>query len=341
MSKTKNMGPVKRSAWKVYNQVYSLWTTFVGELNNTTAPGLLPHREDSRDFGYNGDGSKDVNYDPANDPVGSQWRFLQMPFNCCVFASAVMAASWQNGVRFSVRWMVKLAKREGYISGNGFSFLRAPKKLARKYGHLPAHYMPDTIGSRTWREYSAWTSEDEELLEVAKQFRIKEYQKINRTSEAKKALKQGFCLCTGSKWYSAMNYLRGFKALVARGSYIGGHAYADTSHENNYFVTTNSFGRDWGRDGQAIDLGLFEAQDYSSYIEAYIDVEPLKCHVAKEFAGKAVKGTGAAIYVLEDGKKRPFAKESQYNAWLKDTNNVSFIPLRDRILNAIPEGKQM
>src|SRR3990167_9270568 len=109
----------KKLFWKVKNLLDVYW-----KQAGVQGLGLLEHRKDDRDklFGWgfsNPNPTKDYTFN------GNNWVFDQNPLNCCVFASNVMASSHQEGKRFSVKFAVKLAKRLGNISGNGFSYLRA------------------------------------------------------------------------------------------------------------------------------------------------------------------------------------------------------------------------
>lgn len=325
--------------WKLYNAVYAWWYKRKGT-------GALPDKKDPRDhwwastLGYS---PKHKELDWAGDGVGEQWRFSQQPINICVFASAVLAASWQNGVRMSVRWFVKLALREGMVSGDGFSYLRAAKKIAKKYGYLPYYYMPDEIDT-SWYEYSHWTPEDEKLLEIAADFKTNDYSRIRTTDQAREALDAGYVLCTASKWYAqTMNWpTPPSYVLLAKSGYIGGHAYPVTGYRDNVFIVTNSFGRSYGNDGQAIDNGLSEAHDYAIWLESFLPAGPLAEHVLKEQDFNIVKGSGPALYLLEGGKKRPFMTAESYTLWrAKEARDPEIVHLRDFVLNSIPLGKEM
>ena len=111
------MNLIDKVIWQAKN-LAEAWKT---RLLQTEPTGCLAHRPKESDFIYHGANIKrspDHNYfTVAND----LWRFDQRPFNICVFASGVMGASFQEGERYSVRFAVQLAKKLGYITGNGVS----------------------------------------------------------------------------------------------------------------------------------------------------------------------------------------------------------------------------
>jgi len=321
--------------WTLYNHLYVLFAS-------SKATGVLPDKKDLRDHLWvQSSGYKKIHLlqDVATNYDVKDWRFDQYPFNICVFASSMMGASWQEGIRFSVRWMVKLARKNRMITGNGFSYLRAPKKLAYHFGMLPYEEMPDEIGSMSWEEYSRWTPEDEELLEVAKHYKISEYTRLTKTEQAYKALDCGYTLHTASKWYSSMMMPKAPRFLLQpAGRKLGGHAYADTGYNDNLFIVTNSFGTDWGDEGQAHDAGLFELHDYGVYVQELLEMKQKLHYYFKYHNNKCVKGTSGTIYLIEDCGKRPFKKWGDYLVWCgkQGISSNSYSLVRDDVLKSIP-----
>jgi len=61
------------------------------------------------------------------------------------------------------KFLVKVGRKLGYISGNGFSYLKAPLKIVTKYGRLPYELMPDETDGQSWEEYSKWDVTTEQL----------------------------------------------------------------------------------------------------------------------------------------------------------------------------------
>jgi len=324
--------------WKIYNHLYVL-------IASEDETGVLPDRVDLKDHLWvNSKNGRQHDYiDLASHHTVKDWRFDQYPFNICVFASSMMGASWQEGIRFSVRWMVKLARREGHITGNGFSFLRSPKKLAKKYGMLPYEEMPDEIGAMSWQEYSKWTPEDEKYLEIAEKYKIKEYLKITDTNQAIFALEDGYALSTASKWYAGMNSpQKPDYVLLRSGRYMGGHAYSETGYALNLFKMTNSFGKDWGYEGQAMDTGLFEIHDYSVWVQSKLEMWQKLNYLNTYHNGKCIKGRAGTIYLLVKGNKKPFKTWDEYLVWCgkQGINSNSYSLVREDVLKALPTSKK-
>ena len=325
------MKTLNKIYWHIKNIIYS-WGS---------GSGILPTKKDDRDRLWSGIGYKrkhDI-VDLAKTYVTKLWRFIQNPFNICVFAAAMLAASCQDGIRWSVRWMVKLAVREGrMVYRNGFSYLRAPKKLAKKYGMLPYELMPDET-NMSWREYCKWTPEDDKLLKVAEKYKISEYKKIRTTSQAYVALDKGYTLCTGNTWYSGMFNPRppDYK-LIRSGRVIGGHAYYESGYDLVAFIMTNSFGLDWGNKGQGRDMSLFEKGDFAIYTQEKLTLEQRVEYLTTYHEGKIVKGSKAPLYLIKDGSKKAFKTWEQYLLWCSKNavGSNSYALVMDDMLEAVP-----
>lgn len=251
--------------WKLINIVLAHILKALGN------KGMLPNRTDIRDHVTTFSGDYVPKY-PATSRF--QYQFNQNPFNICVFASTILALSEQIGVRLSVRFMVALAQREGYITGDGFSYQRAALKLLKKYGAVRYEDCPDETAGLTYEEYSQWKPEYDILLEKAKEFCITEYQKLKSEYEIMQAIDEGFVPTTASKWYRAM--LNPFSPdfyLRAEGKHIGGHAYRTTWYRRNPvnlddhdLESPQTFGAMYGDHGVAWSETLFGNQYYDNWI---------------------------------------------------------------------------
>ena len=317
---------------KIYSLYWKIKNFVEVFLTQKESPGLLSHRVDSKDFGFSGgEPTSFLDYSIAPD----KWIFSQNPFNVCVFASNTMGSSYQEGMRFSVRFLVALARKKGMISGNGFSYLRAGLELATKYGRLPYELMPDEINGMGWNEYSRIPI-TEEMLKIASQYKAPNYQQIKTGMEALEALNQGYVLLTANRWYSAMNdpappaYL-----LLQWGAVIGGHAWCIAKHEID-FVNPQTFGFEYGDNGKAYVDTLFKGGQYAVYILEKIPNRTDVDRVTSVFEGENVKGEASEIYSIENGLKRHFSSGESFKQSGKKFN---LIP--DSILAEIREGQEI
>ena len=297
--------------WKVRNHLEMILHRVVG------GKGLLSHKEDHRDKNHiyrpeeGGKGMKKLG--GRIEEVFSRFKyyFNQHPFNICVFASAVIAFSEQEGIRFSVRWAVKNAKRLGLTSGNGYSYLRAMGKVATDVGFIPYELMPDEpVGAlRSWSKYSEWTDADERLLEVAKKYRSHDYRWITSERSLVQAIENGYVPCTGSKWFSEMNNPKGPSFLLRfLGYYIGGHAYRITgwSFFAKYFETPQTFSKSYGDNTKAwVDNPFKTGMTYGVYVLGKLPLDIKTRHFKQYYEGKVVKvEDDPKCYYIENGKKR-------------------------------------
>lgn len=316
----------------LYSAQNSLQATFDTLRDKTT--GLLVEIEDKRNKKFVGT----IGYQPKhvsknNVVFDGPLVFNQYPFFICVWASATVAASNQNGIRFSVRWMCKLGRKYGYISGKGLSYLRAAKNCEKKYGHLPYELMSDEINGMTWDEYSRWTKEDEMFLKVAEQFRVSEYEQVRTQAEIFELIDQGRCLSTGAKWFEGMNrvYPPNFK-MEASGGLLGAHAYPIVGYGQNNIL--NSFGVSWGNEGYAFDPGHFESNDYAIYTVPLLPDESHWFYISTILDGKAVKTKDSPhIYHISDKKKY---RIPDMETFVKDFN--SFTTVMPQGLALIPDA---
>lgn len=252
-----------KKVWKGRNAVEAFYqSVFLG------GNGALKHRKDKRDYIFDEFGS--VIKSGIDLTFNNNWVFDQKKLNICVFAQQAIGDSHQEGVRFSVKFYVKLAKKLGYINGNGFSFLRASLKIATKYGRLPYEYMPDEV-DESWEDYSKYDITDEHLR-IAKKYKAPAYRLVKDFNGAVSALNNGLVLHTANKWYKKMNKPVPDKfRLEVGGSYIGGHAWCVTGYNVQKsvfedFDVLQSFGKSYGNNGYAAIEKLFQKNNYPVYI---------------------------------------------------------------------------
>lgn len=301
-----------------------------------TGSGVLAHKKDPRDHLFGLQVEHEAKQERLSLDTGV--RFDQKYLNICVFASRVQGFSMQEGIRFSVRWDVKLARKLGMTTRDGWSYLRAENDIGVKYGRLPYEYMPDEIGNMNWQQYSTWTQEDEDLLEIAAQFKTPEYKRVVSKEQAIQALEAGYCLFTAGKWYDSMfapqppSYL-----LLQGGRYAGGHAYIATGYRGfgDDFENPQTYGTDYGDKGVAWIDNIIGQGQYDIYIEEHLPKEVKEKYVKEFYDGKAIKTLDKPeIYAVVDGKKKYIPTMEEFTKQFS-----SFVVVDQTILDLIPNAE--
>jgi hypothetical protein len=305
--------------------------------------GALGHKEDARDKVYAGslivDRQKDSSFDTG-------LRLDQNPFNVCVFYSRTTGRSMQNGIRFSARWDIKVARKNGWLTGNGWSYLRAENDIGKHIGLIPYELMPDEIGFMSWDEYSKWTEEDERLLEVASHFKVPNYSRVFTKSGAVSAISEKKALFTAGKWYYAMNRPQPSRFLLEpAGGFVGNHAYCLVAYRDygDDFLTPQTFGDNFGDKGAAWVDNIFGPGQFAIYTEDSLSAESIAYYLKKFRQYGAIKGSGPAIYLIYENEKCPFTSWEAYEKWCiengKETKN--FITVSDDALALIADGRSI
>lgn len=312
---------------------------------NVTNHGLLDHREDPRDR-------------KAKDKLGAffglpkpkfpsvfncnDWVFSQSPLNICVFASNVMAFSYQEGKRFCVRAAVVQAKLNGDISGNGFAPLRAGLKVGTKTGYLPIEYLSDDV--LPWEQYSQNVL-TQSMLDIMAQYKSPEYRVVENAQEAVELIERGYVLITAIKWKSSMNSPQPEEYyLISSGYDIGGHAImiqgytADRGYLNDYY-NKQTFGPDYANKGVARIKNIFALGFPVYYMEKLANRTDLERFTGR-CEGQRVKGVGNPIYLIENGLKRVFNTSWEgYEAWCKEKGQTTdFYTVNDDLLVSVKSG---
>lgn len=332
------MNILEKSYWKTKNFLEAEYAKLIapGQFS-----GCLPSRKDSRDFIFGGVPTltkPQYNwYGVAND----LWRYSQNPFNTCVFASAVIGASHQEGKRFSVRFTVMMAKRLGMITSNGFSYLRAAREISVKYGRLPYEFMPDEIAGMSWEKYSRYEVTDEMIKEAAK-WKAPSYEKINNLSHAIQAIEAGLVLYSANEWFSAMNSpIPDDYYLERRGRKVGAHAwfigwYRGFEGRLIDWETVQSFGMYYGNDGKARLKKLFDTGQFEIYVEQKIQGRSDLERMVGVYEGLCIKDPDhAPIYLVENGTKRHIQSMEAYHR----LNKKQWYAVHQNFIDVIPEGE--
>ncbi len=235
------MNIFNKAYWEIVNNVVLLKNR--GIVN----AGLFPHRTDPQDWPFLG---ANRTYFADINIATKLWVFDQEEFNCCVFAAGVMAVSYQEGKRFSVKFAVKVAMYRGWIKGNGWSYLRAVLKVWEEYGGLDYADMPDEVGDQSFEEYSKWDVTAEQLEKAKKN--CVNYRIIKNEAEAREAIRGGYCVLSGGDWWSEMNDPKGPDFyLEQKGYVITAHMTVLTGCDDKGWINTQTFGKDFADQGKA------------------------------------------------------------------------------------------
>ncbi len=297
---------------KIYWSLRNIFQAFYLQHFQKENSGLLTSRENNKDQPYLGINAVKPKHESLSLMHNPDWVFDQEFLNICVFAGGVMGLSHQEKKRFSIKFAVKLAKKLGYISGNGFSFQKAILKIATKYGLLPYEDMPDEI-NESWPEYSKYDITQSDL-DLAKKYKFPPFKRLTGIGEVITAIEEGLWIHTANVWYSDMNmpdppdyYLK------TKGYKIGGHAWGSGGYRrqgeslmDNKIL--NSFGKKWADKGMARIEDLFSDNQYPVYV-----------------VGK-LKGNPEIQQLIKDHKKY-LVRSDANGEWYKITENgLKYIP---------------
>lgn len=322
--------------WKVRNFVqahYLQWTR--------QGTGLLDHREDPRDLEadlgfFSGKPIRKVSL--HNGKI-----YNQSPFNNCVFASRAMGAGCQQGIEWSVRWDCIVARRMKWLTGNGWSYLRAENDLGVKIGRLPEYILPSTINGRRWDEYSLLPEKEyQRLLKIAEQYKVSEYRRVLTPRAALTALEKGYVLFTALKWYSGDNNpVRNDYILKFQGSFLGGHAHyvSGFDPETSLHENPQTFGYNYGKDGVVFLDKLFGSNFYDIYIEEFLPLDVRVQAFTEQYEQKMVRSDDdPRCFVITGGQKRWVSGEDNMRTFfaLEKAGGLTFV--QSELLSAVPEG---
>lgn len=271
----------------------------------------------------------------------------QTPHNTCGWHSTATDTETNEKVKLSARGLVQLGKREGFISGNGFSSLRDNMKVVQKFGIPEERYVPEGEYNPNWEEYSKF-SLTKEALENAYSHRSQSFAQVNGRNETLKLLDQGSMIHTGCDWYSDFNMRGGFSSpwlIESLGKWlIGGHAFEIAGYDMNYlgrevYVCQNSWGEGWGDNGYFyVPINFAEKFLFSRWVQLDIAVDTARFLI--ENTGKNVRSKNSkAIWHIENGKKFAFPNWLTFLAYGGLKNEV--IIVEDDMLAAIDRGGDM
>jgi len=312
----------------------------------TLGTGLLRGEEDDRDFklGIFGWGEYQPKHTRHEIPI--KWLKNQRSFNTCVMNSATMQKEQDEGVELSVRGLVAIARREGYVQGNGFSALRDIQKCIQKYGIPEAGVLPDA--DVDWEQYSDANLLTQRVMDNAALHKSKSYFYTKNRSETLKMLDEGRILHTGMPWYQGFNMGGGFSwpwlIWMIKGFFVGGHAFDLNGYDFDYqgrkvYKAPNSYGTGWGDKGYFyIDMDFLDKVGYERYVQ--IDMPPEVAKVIANYQGQFVKDKDSrAIYFITKDTKMAFPDMDTFLAF--GGRSKGYIEINHEALELIPNGPAM
>jgi len=319
--------------WQTSNALEAQVKKFVQPSGVKT--GLLRHKEDGRD----------KNFEATMGWLGKQPTFksvsnfngeiMRQVHNICVFASRKMGRLYQQGLEFSMKLPVVWGKRNGWVTGDGFSSLRAENDNGTKNGLVLVEDCPDN--QTPWREFSTLDNATyASLMEKAKLCKIPAYRPIYNVETALEALDKGFVLFTGYKWYNSDYRLKPPDFIYKfNGSIIGHHAINVTgTMPNGLYQQPNTFGKEWGDGGVGWLKTIFSKNQYPIYIEEFIPLDIRVPLFIRQNEGRVVRtANDPACYKLENGTKRHIKTLDDYHA-LGGKHRV----VKQELLDAVPTG---
>ena len=336
------MNKLQKIYWKSLNAILAPVLRLWGN------KGLLPHRKDKRDRIARFGGS--FYYKTKQKTLEFFAHQYHQINNICVFASGILGLSEQTGIRWSVRFAVKLARKLGYTSGNGFSSQRALLKIVTKYGLVPYEDCPDEDMSN-WNEYSKWTERDQFLLDnIAPLYKFEEYTKLTNEGAVLEALDNGYRPVTANGWYSDMNNPKHpFYVLKALGRYIGGHAFRLIGYRARGIdideIVMNTFGENYGDKGKAyietsFAKGYFETYIFENNQSPMLPTELVLPLFLMQNKGKLVRSKEkSACYVIEEGQKRWVSGADEMKTFWALEKEKGLTYVNNTLLEAVPRGE--
>ena len=308
---------------------------------------LLPLPKDSRDlklgFWF---GRK---YEPKNEKLElAPFRTHSQFYNTCGWTASTGAKEIDEQIVLSPRSLIIRARMEGKISGDGFSNLRDNEKMVSNFGISEKKLLVDS--NSNWTDYSNRKYLTSEIINNATKHRSESYWSASNIADIYKALDEGHPVKIGIRWYSGFNMSNGFKApwIIGKndGWYVGGHAmyifgYDMDYHGKKVFKIKNSFGQDWGDNGNCyITTDYLEPQIKRYGAFANIDMTSDVSKFVVDNDGKNIKAKDdSAVYHLQKGQKKVYPDEISYFAF--NTSWDGIITTEKNTLDLIPDGDQM
>jgi len=320
----------------------------VQKLTNTPNLGLLPKNEEENKknfkFGIFGFGYKPKHKEFRLEALSTKNQYK----NSCGWNATTGEKEPDENCLLDTRIIVCFGKREGKISGDGFSSLKGNEEILKNFGVGEEGLI--TRSYKDWKQYSDTSLLTQKVIQNAYSHRSDSYWEVERLAEVYKALDGGRRVKIGIDWYTGYNMNNGFKKpwIIEKevGMRVGGHAlyllgYIKDYHGRKVFIVKNSFGKHWGDNGNFYiteDMLIKNISKYGAFVN--LDVKSDIGKILMEMDGKNVKAKGESnIYHLQNGFKKPYPNWISFLSW--GGKEKGFEEVDKRVLDEIPTGNYM
>lgn len=313
--------------------------TFIG--------GMPPHPEDARDFKYSALVGLAGPYKPLHDVLDIPGLSVkaQYPFNTCVWNSYVSQREDDQKVRLTPRSIVAYARKMGYLTGNGFAYLRDSQKAGIEFGIADESSM--TEQQLDWDTYSSANILTPSVVQNALTHRAQSYFLADNKDAFFHALDQGRTIQCVLDWYSKYNMSGGFQAPWIlpwkQGVNVGGHSMKLRGYDlvKGLLKFQNSFGLNWGDGGCCyIKISDWFGETPVGFLPVAMDGTDLS-RFLQQYEGKQVKGSGPTIFSIENGIKRAYPDEITFYAFGGRFSPPTFASVSQGLLDRLQYGLPM
>ena len=306
--------------------------------------GLERDVEDKRDFPcgafLNLFGSYKTKAEQSNN---KSFSIKNQFHNTCGWNSSGNQKEDDEKKELSIRVFVMFGKRDGFVTGDGFSSMRNNQKVIQKCGIPEMGFIEETTNS--WEEYADPSKITQEMIDNAFEHRSQSYAAVTTKDELLKLLDSGRTLQTGMDWYEEYNMRGGFSMpwkidFVGREeNKIGGHALKILNYRDNgnTLQIQMSSGSNWG------DNGCFYTPTdwllkhwYGAFVQFDIPVDIASFLAANQFM--FVRGTGLAIYQIVGNQKYAFPDMATLELYSDGKWKENYKRVSEALIQAISDG---
>lgn len=323
--------------WKARNAVQAPFLRILGN------PGLLTDREDPRD--YEADLGIGWVYKTKHESISHFLHQYKQYDNICTAAGSSKRLSDQIGVEVSAKATMRKMVQKGQVSGNGFSYTRAPLEVYTEDGIVTVDQVPDA-NDQGWNEFKRWDNETAKAF-ADTTLKATLYERLVNEYAVLEAIDQGYCPIFGSSWYSDMNTPRPPHFLLQfTGWYLGGHLQGLGGYKNfgQLKETPETFSEKYADGGKAWSKTIFGKGYFTPYIIKF-DGKPMPSLdlllpiFIRQNEGRLVRSKeDARCFVIDRGVKHYVSGDDGMRTFfhLQDTIGLKYV--KRELLGAIPEG---
>lgn len=284
----------------------------------------------------------------------------QNPYNTCSWNAYTLIRQISRKTVLSVKSIVSYAKSKGLLSGDGYSNLDNNARAGAEFGVAEETLLPDNKNNGNFNTYSSSTNLTKTVRDNASLNRSDRTKKfyVKTVAEYIKALEDGYGIEVGFTWRSAYNMSNGFSSpwLLpwGKGVDVGGHGTAlhgfkNLVLDNNGYVIDawvidqNSYSINWGDHGNFyIKLSDLVNNHIVGMVEVDLTDEKFD-ELLRNYEGKQVKGINSGIYLIQDGKKRPFINPAMFFLYggRYGKYGKTYEDINQSTLDRIPDGNQI